>query len=162
MRLIYKKLNAGLLGAALLSLFSPSISEAQVVTQTLTFTGGVQSFTVPACVGTLSVDLRGARGGFGWSAIHRPGYGGRVTGVFTVTPGQVLNVYVGGVGGNGSTGAGGASGYNGGGQGALYSGSYAGGGGGGATDIRVSPFALGNRLIVAAGGGGSAYQLWNN
>ena len=158
MRLIYKKLNAGLLGAALLSLFSPSISEAQVVTQTLSFTGGVQSFTVPACVGTLSVDLRGARGGFGWSAIHRPGYGGRVTGVFTVTPGQVLNVYVGGVGGNGSTGAGGAAGYNGGGQGALYSGSYAGGGGGGATDIRVSPFALGNRLIVAAGGGGSAFN----
>ncbi len=51
MRLIYKKLNAGLLGAALLSLFSPSISEAQVVTQTLSYTGGVQSWINPKTCG---------------------------------------------------------------------------------------------------------------
>jgi hypothetical protein len=56
-----------------------------------------------------------------------------------VTPGQTLNIYVGG-----------QNGWNGGGTGPNGAGA-----GGGATDVRVGGTALSNRVIVAGGGGGS-------
>ncbi len=56
-----------------------------------------------------------------------------------VTPGQILNVYVGG-----------QAGYNGGGLGHAAINRN----GGGASDVRVSPYALANRVIVAGAGGG--------
>lgn len=127
-------------------------------TTTLNYTGGMQSYTVPGGVTTLTVDLMGAQGGAGYPAVSQGGKGGKITGTISVTPGQVLQIYVGGAGGNGSASASGTMGYNGGGLGALYAGSYAGGGGGGASDIRVSPYALANRLAVAGGGGGGAYN----
>lgn len=130
-----------------------------LTTVTFAFTGAVQSFTVPpACVNNLTVDVVGAKGGFGYPATHQGGKGGRTTGEFTVSPGQVLNIYVGGIGANGSSSSGGTGGFNGGALGALYPGNYSGGGGGGASDIRVSPYSLNDRIIVAGGGGGGAFN----
>lgn len=138
--------------------YAESTSGSSSGSQTFNYTGAVQTFTVPSGVTSITVDARGAKGGFGYPSTCEGGNGGRVQGTITVTPGQVLQVYVGGVGSNGSTGVAGAGGFNGGGLGGLYSGSYSGGGGGGASDIRTSPYALANRLAVAGGGGGGAYD----
>ncbi len=127
--------------------------------QTFNYTGAVQTFTVPAGVISLTIDSRGAQGGAATNPSVGPGAnGGRVQATISVTPGDVLNINVGGMGVDGTTGSGGAGGFNGGGAGALYAGSYAGGGGGGASDIRVSPYTLNDRLVVAGGGGGGAYN----
>jgi hypothetical protein len=117
---------------------------APTATQTFTHTGAVQQFTVPPCVGSMTIQLLGASGANGGSAGSQ---GGMVRGVMTATPGQVMNIYV---GGQGSVTAGG---FNGGGAGGVSSTSN-GGGGGGATDIRLGGVALSNRIMVAAGGGG--------
>ncbi|MBL8923679.1 MAG: hypothetical protein JNJ54_32795 [Myxococcaceae bacterium] len=124
---------------------------------TLNYTGGAQSFIVPACVTAITVDARGAAGGNGWnvdsggSAKGTGGRGGRVQATFTVTPGEVLSVYVGGVGQNATT-VPGSGGFNGGGNGGNSPFGYAGGGGGGATDVRRGT-GLSNRILVAGGGG---------
>jgi len=65
-----------------------------------------------------------------------------------VTPGQVLEVRVGGQGGLGTN----SGGFNGGGTG--HPGGPESGGGGGASDIRVAPYSLNDRFVVAGGGGG--------
>ena len=87
------------------------------------YTGAIQTFTVPAGVTSITIEALGAQGG------GSGGLGAKMTGTFTVTPGQVLQVLVGGLGGNG--------------------GSYGSGGGGGT--FVVAP---GNVLLIAAGGGG--------
>ena len=87
------------------------------------YTGAMQSFTVPAGVTSITIQALGAQGG------GNGGLGAKMTGTFTVTPGQVLQVLVGGLGGDG--------------------GSYGSGGGGGT--FVVAP---GNVLLIAAGGGG--------
>jgi hypothetical protein len=125
----------------------------------LTFntTGAPQTWTVPAGVSSVQVTVIGGAGGAGYydaSYSNHPGRGGKVTATLAVTPGQVLNLYVGGKGGNfTSTSAFAPGGYNGGGSGDVYG--YYGGGGGGASDIRVGGAALSNRVIVAGGGGGN-------
>lgn len=121
------------------------------------YTGAAQTWTVPSCVNTITVTLEGAQGG-GVSATMPPnagGLGATVTFTLAVTPGQVFQINVGGQG----TAPG--AGWNGGGAGqsATASGCASGidntsFGGGGASDIRVAPNALANRLAVAAGGGG--------
>ena len=119
-----KLLAAGLLG------FVSLAGHAQT---TFNYTGGLQTYTVPAGVTLIRLEAWGAQGQGG-----NGGLGGYVRGDMTVTPGQVLNVYVGG-----------QAGYNGGGLGhavALRN-------GGGASDIRISPYAIANRVIVAGGGG---------
>lgn len=133
-------------------------AKAQLTT-TFVYTGGVQTFTVPQCVTTLSVDLRGAQGGAGYNLFSLGGNGGRVTGTIAVSSGEVLEIYVGGMGTNGSSSTLGAGGFNGGGNGNLVVGSYGGGGGGGASDIRSTPYGIANRLAVAGGGGGGGYNF---
>lgn len=110
-------------------------------TTTFNFTGGVQSFTVPACVTSIQYSVQGAKGG-GANA----GNGSLILGTLMVTPGQILQIRV---GGQGTTPT---AGYNGGGSG--WAGNQPSGGGGGASDIRLAPFGNANRIIVAAGGGG--------
>ena len=63
------------------------------------YTGGVQTFTVPAGVTSISVDAYGASGISGGTDRNssQKGEGGRVEANLTVTPGDVLNIYVGGV-----------------------------------------------------------------
>jgi hypothetical protein len=108
----------------------------------LGYSGGVQTYTVPAGVTRLGVELAGGAGGPIYNSSTGQGLGGRVQAVLAVTPGQVLTVYVGGAGDTNT------AGYNGG--GAATNG---GGGGGGATDLRTGS-ALTNRVLVAGGGGG--------
>jgi len=112
---------------------------AGTLSQTFSYTGGVQTFTVPTGITSLTIDAYGAQGGNNGCI---GGLGGRAQGALAVTPGQVINIYVGG-----------QDGYNGGGApgtGGAYPGVY----GGGASDIRVGGTALTNRVIVAGGGGG--------
>jgi len=134
------------------------------VTQTFSHTGSMQTFTVPSCVSTISLDVRGAEGAYANDRVPNNatgGRGGRVTAVLSVTPGQVLNIFVGGAGninGNG--------GFNGGGPGGLSSAGSScfggpAGGGGGASDIRIGGIALTDRRVVAGGGGGAGRDYCN-
>jgi hypothetical protein len=113
-----------------------------IATQTFSYTGSMQTYTVPSWSNSMFVDMTGAAGGTG-GAGGTPGKGARVQSTIPIASGTVLNIFVGGVGGNPT------GGWNGGGTGGQY-----GTGGGGATDIRVGGQALGNRIMVAGGGGG--------
>jgi len=133
--------------------YASATSIAFVGTQTFNYTGSAQTFTVPAGVTSLAVDMAGAAGGTDVN-LAVPGFGARVQSTISVTPGATLNLYV---GGKGSLSAGG---WNGGGNpgGTSCGGSqYAATGGGGSSDIRVSGTALANRIVVAGGGGGSSH-----
>lgn len=123
-------------------------SNSQLVTQTFSFTGSAQSFTIPdnSCSPQMTLEVRGAKGA---SAATAGGNGGAVKAVFSCTPGVVLHIYV---GGQGSVSAGGFNGGGNGGQGYTTNG----GGGGGASDVRIGGTSLTDRVIVAGGGGGSA------
>jgi hypothetical protein len=126
---------------------------------TFGFTGGPQSLSLPSCVTTLIVDVRGAAGGgafFSPNPIGAGGRGGRLQASIPVTTGDTYTVFVGGAGGNASS-APGAPGFGGGGGGGSEapSGQW-GGGGGGASDIRRNGSSLADRIAVAGGGGGAA------
>lgn len=131
----------------LFSLFAALLLSAGLVGQTTTtfnFTGGVQQYVVPPCVTAIEVVAAGAQGGGATG-----GSGAVVTATIDVTPGQIIEVYVGGTGN--CPGAG----FNGGGLGTNAVTSADGGcGGGGASDIRFAPYGLADRVIVAGGGGG--------
>ena len=115
---------------------------------TFIYTGGDQTYTVPAGVTSLSVTLRGAGGGpNAGGASGSGGAGGLVSGRLAVTPGETLTLVVGQAGRQdtpGGTYGGGASGGT---QQSQYGGS-----GGGRTAIRRA----GNDIVVAGGGGGSS------
>ena len=135
---------------------APTISSWGTSTASFSYTGGAQTWTVPTGVTSITFDARGACGGFSYlsPAAAGTGLGGRVQGTLAVTPGQTLNIYVGGVGANGYNINGSSGGYNGGGNAPNWGAYNNGGGGGGATDIRVGGTALTDRLVVAGGGGG--------
>ncbi|MBI3133495.1 MAG: T9SS type A sorting domain-containing protein [Bacteroidetes bacterium] len=120
------------------TLITGSGLNAQV--STFNYTGAVQTYTVPAGVTLIAVDVYGADGyGAG-------GLGGRVQANMPVVPGEVLEVYVGGAGTPT------LGGFNGGGNAGSIT-TY--GGGGGASDIRQGGSTLADRVIVAGGGGGT-------
>ncbi|HOZ87835.1 MAG TPA: glycine-rich protein, partial [Bacteroidia bacterium] len=121
--------------------------QAQTVTQIFNYTGSMQTFLVPPCVGSMTIDVKGASGGTGGTSGSAGSNGASARGVITATPGQLLYIAV---GGQGSLTAGG---FNGGGNGGTSSTSQGAGGGGG-SDVRVNSPALSARIIVAAGGGG--------
>jgi hypothetical protein len=149
---------------------APPQAAAQTPATTVTFeyTGGPQTWTVPAGVSSAQFDVFGAQGGLGCTQLALGGLGGEVTVTLPVTAGQVLQVNVGGAGGDalctlppGGPGLiAGAGGFNGGGRGggrvtAIPIGPPPGGGGGGASDIRVNKFSPAERVLIAGGGGGS-------
>lgn len=114
------------------------------ITLTYTFTGSPQSFTVPSCVSTLSLTAKGARGGSNAQGVLG-GLGGTAYGELSVSPGDVLTIYVGG-----------NNGYNGGGLAGVSPCTAAiGGSGGGGSDVRLNGNSLANRVIVGGGGGGA-------
>ena len=133
--------------ALAMTAFMFEASMAQTVVQTFTYTGSVQNFTIPPCVGSMTIDARAAVGGAGGSSGPLGANGGAARAVLTGTPGAVLFVYV---GGQGSVTAGGFNGGGGGGSSSTTQGA----GGGGASDIRLSGTGLANRIMVAGGGGG--------
>lgn len=140
---------------------------------TFNYTGSFQTHVVPAGVTYYQVDAWGAEGGSArgntdivncnwctWDPLgQQGGNGGYAEGILAVTPGQTLRIYVGGAGGMGNLG-----GFNGGGIGMPVNNiPWAEGNewttstGGGASDVRTGAFGLGNRVIVAAGGGGAEW-----
>ncbi|MCP4175192.1 MAG: tandem-95 repeat protein, partial [Fuerstiella sp.] len=128
-------------------------SDAGADTATFNYTGGQQTWTVPAGVTSVTIEAWGASG---WSGANSGGLGGHAKGNLAVTPGETLYIYVGGQGTVASTAntpMGG--GFNGGGHGQANTSVNSAGGGGGASDVRKSGIALTDRVIVAAGGGGS-------
>lgn len=124
-------------------------------TTSFAYTGSMQTYTVPPGVLNINVDVIGAKGGNNGSYVG--GKGGRVQANATVTPGEVLQIYVGGSGVT-SSGATASGGFNGGGNIVHHVGSGVAGTGGGGSDIRRSPYTINDRIVVAGGGGGGAYQ----
>jgi len=131
------------------------------------FTGTVQTFTV-SMTGTYQIELWGAVGGAPAAGLNRS-FGGYTSGIIHLEIGTTLHIYVGELGGNARSGANQGvvpGGYNGGGSGGnsaqVFSIRGSGGSGGGATDVRLSGgnwndvTGLRNRIMVAAGGGGSS------
>jgi hypothetical protein len=96
---------------------------------------GPGTFTVPPGVNSATFTVEGAQGGT--NAIGSAGgRGAKVSAVLPLTPGQVMQVNVGGQGNS-------ADGLN------------SGAGGGGSSDVRNGLFGLADRLLVAGGGGGA-------
>jgi len=149
-----------------------SVPVALAAAAIFTDKGMTQTWTVPAGVHSATFSLDGAAGGQSYSGVARS-KGASVVATIAVTPGETLQVRVGGAGGN--TRAltnlddpdAGKGGWNGGGDGgADCCGDvpYLAPGGGGATDIRRDPggtYGLGARILVAGGGGGHSY-FWNH
>jgi RHS repeat-associated protein len=133
--------------------------------QTYNYTGAVQTLTVPAGVTSVGIEAWGAQGGYSVNEYNTTyygalgGLGGYAKGTVSVTAGQTLYVYVGGIGGDGCSAyngcSGGLGGFNGGGSGFGDVGYRRPGGGGGASDVRYGGQGLDNRLVVAGGGGGA-------
>jgi hypothetical protein len=128
---------------------------ASTVTCTYGYTGDSQSFTVLAGVQSIAVDVLGAQGGTGAGPDFSPravgGEGARVQATLPVTPGETLAVLVGGAGTSGCQ----PGSFNGGGvRNACGDTAGIGAGGGGASDLRIAPFGLAQRIVVAGGGGG--------
>ena len=132
--------------------------------QTWNYTGGAQTWLVPNCITQVTVTIAGAQGGTGGytsnNTQNQGGNGGSVSGVLPVVGGTTLQLNVGGRGGAGSSGGFGVGGFNGGANGYYWPGNYWGGGGGGASDIRVTPYALANRTVIAGGGGGAGFNYF--
>jgi uncharacterized protein YjdB len=128
---------------------------------TFSYTGSMQTYTVPAGVTAISVDIAGGQGGNYPSPFAAGGLGGRAQGTVAVTAGQVIYVYVGQAGTSSNGGAGGTN-SGGGANGGNGGTSFGGAGGGASSDIRTisgSNFAsLNSRLLVGAGGGGGAWD----
>lgn len=138
---------------------------ATTSSQTFNYTGAVQNFVVPACVTNITVKVWGAGGGGsghdGGSGGAAGGGGAYSTGTVPVSPGDVIQIYVGQGGrlgasaatnaGGGATSYGYCAGGAGGNAGSVGS-SGGGGGGGGSSAVYNSTTAV--ALIVAAGGGG--------
>ncbi len=120
---------------------------------TFTYTGGVQTWTVPGGVTMITGECWGAEGGVTSGVSGTGGDGGYAKADIPVTPGETLNIYVGQMGPSlvsSSTG-----GWNGG--GGTQASSDPTGCGGGASDIRRGT-SLSARLLVGGGGGGAGYQ----
>lgn len=135
------------LAASALAASTSAAATPPTVTETFSYTGAEQSFTVPAGVRSIRVRAVGAAGEEGRS-FDSPlgndapgGDGAAVVGQLPVTPGEVLYVEV----AQNSIGGGGLA-------------PEGGGAGGGASDVRTVPEAsadtLESRLLVAGGGGG--------
>ena len=129
--------------------------------QTFVYTGAMQTFTVPSncsSINSITITAYGAQGSWGSTAPAYPdsaqigpgGKGGMATGTLSVTPGQVLYVFVGGIAGFNGGGAGG--------PGLNEPQIGPGGAGGGASDVRVGGTDLASRVIIAGGGGGGGGQ----
>lgn len=135
------------------------------------FISDYHEWTVPSGVTTVRAYVRGAAGGQqnATPAVAYVALGGRGAFVvcdLTVTPGETLRIYPGGMGDPGTrgvtptwAGAAGHGGFNGGGNGGHVTNNLAtqsaAGGGGGRSCIRRSPFAASDAIAIAAGGGGA-------
>ena len=133
---------------------------AQPQEATFNSTGGQQSFPVPNGVSSIHIQAWGAQGANATAPTGLGGLGGFAEGDLAVTPGQTLEIFVGGQG-TAVTNARGGGGFNGGGDAEERGIVNQRGGGGGASDVRVGGISLSDRVIVAGGGGGACASLTN-
>jgi hypothetical protein len=130
---------------------------------------GHSSWSVPCGITSITVTLYGASGGkaYGSSQGGGTGKGAEVVATDTVTPGEILDMYVGafglnavskGVGGLAGNGGTGGDEEGGKGYGSLTATWGAGGGGGGASSIRKNGTSITKRIFVAGGGGGAGVE----
>ena len=120
--------------------------------QTYSYSGSVETLTVPNGVTQMTFKIWGAGGAGGTYSNSGGGSGGYSEGTFTVTPGDNLIIAVGGGGLHGTTwGSGGDGGWPGGGFGT--SGDATGGGGGSYSGVFMGSHTHSNSLIIAGGGG---------
>lgn len=139
--------------------------QGQGKTATFYYTGAPEQFVVPETTTVIKATLHGGSGGGEY--IDNVWQGGRLVCVFPVTPGETLNIRVGGDGSrtinsqNGDVG-----GYNGGGNAGNsiegmphHSAGYP---GGGASDIRRGGDDLAHRIAVAAGAGGNSGEAYSH
>ena len=124
--------------------------------------------------GIYKFELWGAQGGTGCTdGVHKlpGGHGSYVSGYIKINKKTNFYLYIGGKGGNGShiPNSQAKSGWNGGGKGGIdWEDNDGSGGGGGSTDIRLLPgewdniTSLRSRIIVAAGGSGSAFNHYGS
>jgi hypothetical protein len=113
-----------------------TINSGANCTETFSYSGAIQNWTIPAGITEITVDVIGASGGLGTSSNNsNGGRGVRMQGVLTVTPGNVLKILVGEKGVNAT--------------------SNGGGGGGGGSFIVSS---ADSPLVIAGGGGGGQGQ----
>ena len=117
----------------------PGVTQAALASQTLSFNGAIQTFTVPAGVTSVTIAATGASGGnaSGNSNPGNPGNPGRgaiVQADYAVAPGQQFSVLAGGAGEFGTNG----------------------GGGGGSFVWNGTGTVTAANLLIAAGGGGGA------
>jgi hypothetical protein len=135
-----------------LALISGTQFWAQVTT--INYTGSLATYTVPPGVTSIRIDATGAAGGTGLLGVS--GKGAKMVGTFTVTPGEVLNVLVGGAGVAGTYVAGGGGGsfvWN---SGATLLMAAGGGGGGGYTDVGGASYNGMNASITTSGTNGNS------
>lgn len=141
----------------------PAAADPETVTFSANGSGSQQTFTVPAGVDSLTVELTGGSGGTGGGVGGAGGRGGHATVVVDVDPGDNLSIYVGQRGSDGHasdtqpTSPGGASGRASGGTGETGANAFGlgvngkpGGGGGSATLLYLN----GDLAAVAGGGAG--------
>ena len=113
------------------------------------YTGAIQTWTVPVGVTRIFVDVAGAQGGSAGTNVA--GRGGKVSGILTVTPGDILQITVGGqpttnIAVYGFAGNGGRS---------TNFGTIARAGGGLSAISTAAPVTQANALLIAGGGGGT-------
>ncbi len=146
----------------LLVLFFPLFALAQVTPEFLQlkpvytkfvrfdYTGAIQTWTVPVGVTKIFIDVAGAQGGS--ASPYLGGKGGKVSGLLTVTPNDVLQITVGGQSTNNIA----VYGFGGnGGRSTIY-GTIARAGGGLSAISTAAPVTQANALLIAGGGGGTA------
>lgn len=147
---------------------STSATSGSTATVSFSYTRTQQNYTIPSGVTTIVAAGIGAAGGHGSSDFNgRGGLGGRLVSSLTVTPGEILSIFVGQIGGNTVVAPGtgkqadnlwvtgdAKGGFNGGGN----SNTGGAGGGGGATDIRRGGNTLADRVFVVGSGGGGGNQ----
>src|SRR5262249_11241168 len=155
--------SACLVVGAFVAVTGAGIAGAQPTSETFSFTGSSEDFTVPQNVCEITVDAFGAEAGDGDvdnTVRGHGGLGGRATSPRGGAPGRNPPRGGGGAGGNGAggplsptVGAGGFNGGGAGGNGLGPTGGFPAGGGGGASDVRRGATVL---LIAGGGGGGGA------
>src|SRR5512144_933619 len=146
--------GCSLLATSALVVTGTGTAGAQPTTQTFPFTGTVQGFTVPESVCEITVDAVSAGGGDGDvdNQVFGAGApGGRAIATVVVTPGETLQVFVGGAGGDAPNAGIGDGGFPDGGDGGSGGTNAGGGGGGGSSSLRRGATAL---VVAGAGGGG--------
>jgi hypothetical protein len=130
----------------------PRVLTAGKYVVTCPYDGAPETFTVPAGLSALSLDVKGGAGAVA-SDGGTGGLGGEARTTFPVVGGDVLTVVSGGAGTSGSAAIDpGAGGYGGGGNGGIAGGATGGGGGGGSYVFDQA----GNLLAAAGGGAGAA------